>query len=81
MEGHHAIPMRFQKSFEWNLDVYANIICLCPICHRKIHFGMKKERTKMIHQIYEERSERLKNSGISLGRDDFTKIAISDLAN
>ncbi len=24
-----------------SLDVYANIICLCPICHRLLHYGLK----------------------------------------
>lgn len=80
MEGHHAIPMKFQTSFDKNLDVYANIICLCPICHRKIHYGQKAERVKMIHQIYEERSERLEHSGISLSRDEFTEIATQNRA-
>ena len=76
MEGHHAIPMRLQSTFDKNLDVYANIVCLCPVCHRKIHFGMRSEKTKMIHQIYEERAERLARSGIELSRDEFTDIAI-----
>lgn len=34
MEGHHAIPLMKQDLFCNSLDVYANIVCLCPICHR-----------------------------------------------
>ena len=41
MEGHHAIPMRHQDKFTKSLDVYANIVCLCPICHRLLHYGIE----------------------------------------
>lgn len=81
MEGHHAIPITMQDHFEKSIDVYANIVCLCPICHRKIHFGLTCERTKMIHQIYEERAERLKNSGIDIGRSEFTELALLGAGN
>lgn len=74
MEGHHAIPMKYQKDFHHSLDVYANIVCLCPLCHRKIHYGMQPERVKMMHQIYESRAKRLSKSGIDLSRDDFTGL-------
>ena len=48
MEGHHAIPMNNQPNFDHSLDVYANIVCLCPICHRKIHHGLKNDRIRMM---------------------------------
>lgn len=77
MEGHHAIPLRNQKNFEYSLDVYANIVCLCPICHRKIHYGLVIEREKMIHQIYFERIGRLRNSGIDVDMEKFTDLAMT----
>lgn len=76
MEGHHAIPMHFQENFDVSLDVYANIVCLCPICHRKIHFGMKDDRVEMINSIYDARSARLAKSGIALSKNDFIDIAL-----
>ena len=76
MEGHHAIPMKLQGNFDHSLDVYDNIVCLCPLCHRKIHYGLNEEKTKMIHQIFEARAERLKNSGIDISRNEFTKVAL-----
>ena len=76
MEGHHAIPMYLQDEFKVSLDVYSNIICLCPICHRKIHFGMKDDRVEMASKIYNERSERLANSGIILSKNDFLDIVL-----
>lgn len=77
MEAHHAIPMRLQQRFECSLDVYANIVCLCPICHRKIHYGIKEERKKMIRQVYESRGERLIKSGINLKEDVFMDIVVN----
>lgn len=44
MEGHHAIPMNNQPQFDRSLDVYANIVCLCPVCHRRIHHGLKTNK-------------------------------------
>lgn len=75
MEGHHAIPMRFQEQFDHSLDVYANIICLCPLCHRRIHHGLSKDRELMANKIYLSRADRLANSGIELSRDNFLKFA------
>lgn len=78
MEGHHAIPMKFQDEFSNSLDVYANIICLCPLCHRKIHYGMRAEKEKMSHQLYEMREARLDKSGLSLSRNEFTEIVVGE---
>lgn len=75
MESHHAIPMRQQPHFENSLDVYANLVCLCPICHRKIHYGIKAERNELICSIYHDRAERLAKSGIRLSREEFIDMA------
>ena len=76
MEAHHAIPMKMQGSFECNLDVYANIVCLCPICHRRIHYGLKTDRKNMIYQLYDKRAERLANSGLKLQRTELLELII-----
>jgi 5-methylcytosine-specific restriction protein A len=76
MEGHHAIPMKLQSNFDKSLDVYANIICLCPICHRKIHYGLKADRRLLMLQIYDNRSERLEHSGIRLSKNEFVDMII-----
>ncbi len=78
MESHHAIPLSRQPHFENSLDVYANLVCLCPICHRKIHYGIQTEREAMIKHLYHNRAERLANSGIRLSQLEF--IQLSDLA-
>lgn len=40
-EGHHLIMYNIssQSKYKYNLDVSENIICLCPTCHRKIHYA------------------------------------------
>lgn len=76
MEGHHAIPMRLQDSFDHSLDVYANLVCLCPVCHRRIHYGIVDDRKQMLKLIYHNRADRLANSGIKLGMDEFTHMVI-----
>lgn len=77
MEGHHAIPMSNQGVFKNSLDVYANIVCLCPLCHRKIHFGIKEDRKVMAQRIYDYRAERLANSGINIDERDFLEVVLS----
>lgn len=54
MEAHHIIPMRLQGMFKYSLDVYANIICLCPLCHWRIHYAVEAERRKILNAIYEK---------------------------
>ena len=76
MEGHHAIPLQHQNNFKNSLDVYANIICLCPLCHRKIHYGLKEDRKEMCYRLFESREERLANSGIKINRQEFVDIVI-----
>lgn len=68
--------MNFQKDISVNLDVYANIVCLCPVCHRRIHYGLKDDRAMMIGKIYDSRASRLANSGIRMSKIDFIDAAI-----
>ena len=75
MESHHALPMNNQKYFDISLDVYANIVCLCPVCHRQIHHGLKQDRIDMAKRIYDRRIPRLIKCGINLCEADFVKIA------
>lgn len=61
-EGHHLIPLGYQKEFMHSLDVEANVVSLCPACHRKLHYGVSSEQE--IEKLYIERRERLKKCGI-----------------
>ncbi|SHJ42548.1 HNH endonuclease [Parasporobacterium paucivorans] len=76
MEGHHAIPIHRQVHFDISLDVYANIVCLCPTCHRLLHHGLGKDKMNALNQIYNERVDRLAHSGIKISKSEFVEIAI-----
>ena len=75
LEGHHLIPLAKQKDFKVSLDVYANIIGLCPNCHRQLHFGKQTEIRDILKPIYTARAARLQNSGITLSKDEFLAVA------
>ena len=75
LEGHHLIPLSRQKEFSKSLDVYANIIGLCPNCHRQLHFGKQSEVREILKPIYDQRAERLSRSGIHISKDEFLAVA------
>ena len=80
MEGHHLIPCTPSNSqYYWdkdkvNIDCIENIVCICPTCHRRIHFGSDKEKRTVIEKLYELRKEALKNAGIDIGIEDLVKL-------
>ncbi|KOF09312.1 hypothetical protein AC739_15600 [Planococcus glaciei] len=68
VEGHHLIPLEFQYEFENSLDVEANIISLCAMCHKKIHHAQKSEKDSMIEELYAKRRSRLQKCGLEVSR-------------
>lgn len=76
MEGHHLIPLKEQNEFKFSLDIYANIVSLCPICHRLLHYGIEKERRTLLEELYKDRYVRLCNSGIEISKKDFLELII-----
>ena len=74
LEGHHLIPLARQEEFKVSLDVYANIIGLCPNCHRQLHFGQQIEIRDILKPIYATRAARFHNSGIMLSKDEFLAV-------
>lgn len=78
VEGHHIIPISCQAFFNYSLDVLANIIVLCPNCHRLLHYAIKPERVDKLYQIYDERYERFSNAGILTDRQSFVEMAMEN---
>ena len=76
MEGHHLIPLKYQSDFTNGLDTYANVVCLCPICHRLLHFGVSKEKSMLAEKLFEERQHRLVSTGVDISKNDFLKMVI-----
>lgn len=76
MEGHHLIPCTasnagyFWDVYHRNIDCIENIVCLCPTCHRQIHFGSEEEKQSVIKALFEQRKDRLKTIGIKITLKD-----------
>lgn len=77
MEGHHFIPLSKQEHFQVSLDIVQNIVCLCPTCHRLLHYATRSLREKTFDQIFEVQGERLALAGIDGSRKELREIALS----
>ena len=66
LEVHHLIPLERQNEFENKLDTKANLVSICPLCHKKIHYGRIEDIKPIIKKLFEEREEHLKTSGIEI---------------
>ena len=71
MEGHHLIPMARQRDFEKSLNQLANIVCLCPNCHKKIHLG--KDRLQLVEKLWKKRHSDLEEAGIGITMPELAK--------
>ena len=63
-EPHHLIPLSYSKHFDVSLDVEENIVSLCSNCHNQLHYG--KEFEEILKQLYNQRSDLLKNVGLTI---------------
>jgi len=76
MEGHHLIPCTYSNAqYFWktkgrNIDCAENIVCLCPTCHRKIHFGSSDEKRVLIKLLYEKQITKLSDANIAISLDE-----------
>lgn len=66
VEAHHLVPMEFQDRFEYSLDVEANIVSLCPLCHKRIHHAIFKEKIDLLKILFAMRKDRLKKCNIEV---------------
>lgn len=66
MEVHHLIPLNQQKNFKYKLDAKANIIPLCPTCHKMLHLGRIEDITPILEKFYIERKDILAKSGLNI---------------
>ncbi|WAJ69524.1 HNH endonuclease [Catenovulum adriaticum] len=71
VEIHHLIPISNNKDFAYSLDVQANLIVLCPNCHRAIHYGDAETKLPLIKTFYKKRKAALASSGIEV---DFKRL-------
>ena len=71
VEAHHLIPLQFQEEFQNSLDVEANIISLCPMCHKKVHHAIMDEKLPVVEELYEKRKDRLEKCEIGVSLEKF----------
>ncbi|KRF52561.1 hypothetical protein ASG99_12430 [Bacillus sp. Soil768D1] len=75
VEAHHLIPMSYQDQFDCSLDIHANIVSICLVCHKKIHFGLFEDKKEIIDKLFDSRRERdLLKVGLILQHLNFTVI-------
>lgn len=66
MEPHHLIPISLQGYYKHDIDITSNLICLCPNCHKRIHYGTKDDVKKMLTKFHNARQADLKTCGIDI---------------
>ncbi|WP_440217178.1 MrcB family domain-containing protein [Chromobacterium piscinae] len=71
IEAHHLIPMSEQSYYQFSLDVAANIVALCPTCHKLLHYGRFVEKRKFLLDLYRARQEKLLQKNILISEDVF----------
>lgn len=82
VEAHHLIPISYQKIFSNSIDVTANIVSLCPNCHRLIHHAKPTEIRSRLLKLYNDRSSRLETTGNQISFDDLISYySLSDSTN
>jgi predicted HNH restriction endonuclease len=70
-EAHHIIPMKMQEDYlPIRLDQRKNIVSLCPVCHKAIHYGNRNEKTKRLRKIYNKRINTLTEMGVSISFEE-----------
>lgn len=66
VEGHHLIPLKQWDNFLFSLDVEANIVVLCPHCHKMLHHGTKEDIRPLLDLLFQKRKQALADQGIQL---------------
>lgn len=74
VEAHHIIPMEYPREFENNLDTYGNVVALCMVCHKRIHFDSFENKKSLLKKLYTERKVQLSNSGIEIELEDLYQM-------
>lgn len=81
IEAHHLIPFSKQGSFSFSLDVKANIVALCPTCHRKLHHGRDEDKVSELKGLYSHRKDRLREKQIEVTERELLGMYSKDLSD
>ncbi len=69
MEAHHLIPLQVQHRFEYSLDVPSNVVCLCPNCHRKVHYAHTSIQKESLAYLFKTHQANLDQQGLKVPLD------------
>ncbi|MGL5979149.1 MAG: hypothetical protein ACRCZJ_09150, partial [Erysipelotrichaceae bacterium] len=63
----------------YNLDNSDNMVCVCPECHRALHFGTLEEKMKRLEPLYLFKNVRnhLESNGVAKTKEEFFRIALN----
>lgn len=74
VEAHHVIPLHHQHRYSHaSLDVPANVVALCPMCHARIHRGTPAEKQPLLATLFSKRKKRLKAAGLHCSLDGLVR--------
>lgn len=78
VEAHHLIPMKYYHSdkFKYSIDNEANIVVLCPTCHRKLHFGQPEDKKELIRIMYATKIKKLEKANIYIKLDKLLELYV-----
>lgn len=71
VEAHHLIPMKYYDydEFKVSIDNEANIVALCPTCHRLLHYGEFQDKEEILRTLYDANIDNLNKAGIQITID------------
>lgn len=70
VEAHHIVPFGKQIQFNNSLDVTANVVALCPSCHKFLHHGVFDEKKPFLEKLLTARATLLKEKGIHVTQSE-----------
>lgn len=80
MEGHHLIPCTYQNATRFwderkrNIDCEEIIVCLCPTCHRQVHFGSTEEKKAILKVLHKKQIMKLKSVGLGITFEELINL-------
>ncbi|PKH47959.1 hypothetical protein CVH13_00117 [Dehalococcoides mccartyi] len=70
VELHHLIPLKAQINFKSKLDNSANIVALCPNCHRLLHHAIETTKKDSLRTLLDNRTSELIKCGTPIVFDE-----------
>lgn len=79
VEAHHLVPLSIQARFEFSLDVKANVVALCPNCHRRLHHGTDHGKRADLVYLFKKRRLVLAEKEIKLSESELLACYHGDI--